>query len=158
MIQLDMEFDLVSEIPLDDNPSEQPLGRDPRFSWKADGTFFAVNIPTDKGRKCHTRDHMLGMFRSPSPSEPDPNGLVQSVSEKSRPEMGAPVAWQPSGGLIAGCDFITRENTKVNRVIFWEKNSLRHLEFELPSSVHQIVDLKWVDSEILLVDLILSNS
>lgn len=35
---------------------------------------------TDKGRKCHTRDNMLGIFRSPSKSDPEPEGLVQSVS------------------------------------------------------------------------------
>lgn len=100
---------------------------DPRFSWKADGSFFAINIMTDKGRKCHTRDHMLGIFRSPSLSDPDPQGLVQSVSEKSRDNMGPLVSWQPSGGLIAGVDFINKGGKKINRVIFWEKNGLRHL-------------------------------
>lgn len=52
----------------------------PKFSWKADGSFFAINIMTDRGRKCHTRDHMLGIFRSPSRSDLESEGLVQSVS------------------------------------------------------------------------------
>lgn len=69
IIQLDMEFDLVREVPLDDNPTEKVDSFDPRFSWKADGSFFALNILTDKGRKCHTRDNMLGIFRSPSKSD-----------------------------------------------------------------------------------------
>lgn len=41
--------------------------------------------------------------------------------------MGHCCAWQPSGGIIAGNDFINSNGKKVNRVIFWEKNSLRHL-------------------------------
>lgn len=41
--------------------------------------------------------------------------------------MGSLVSWQPSGGLIAGTDFIIKEGKKMNRVIFWEKNGLRHL-------------------------------
>lgn len=43
--------------------------------------------------------------------------------------MGSYVAWQPNGGIIAGTDFINKSGKKVNRVIFWEKNGLRHLEF-----------------------------
>lgn len=37
------------------------------------------------------------------------------------------VAWQPSGGIIAGSDFINKDGKKINRVIFWQKNGLRHL-------------------------------
>jgi len=70
LIQLDMEFDLVKEVPLDDHPTEKVDSYCPRFSWKADGSFFAINILTDKGRKCHTRDLMLNIFRSPSASDP----------------------------------------------------------------------------------------
>ena len=42
---------------------------DPRFTWKQDGTFLACNLQTDKGRKCHTRDNLLGLFRSPAKSD-----------------------------------------------------------------------------------------
>lgn len=132
LIQLDMEFDMVKEVPLDDHQTEKAEGYKPRFSWKADGSFFAINIQTDIGRKCHTRDEMMGIFRSPSLSDPDPEGLVQSVSEKSRANMNQLVSWQPSGGIVAGSDFINLEGKKINRVIFWEKNTLRHLEFNLP--------------------------
>ena len=54
---------------------EEPANTDkcdsynPRFTWKQDGTFLATNIQTDKGRKCHTRDSMLGLFRSPARSD-----------------------------------------------------------------------------------------
>lgn len=70
---------------------------------------------------------MLGIFRSPSQSDVDAQGLVQSVSEKSRLNMTNLVAWQPSAGIIAGADFINKAGKKINRVIFWEKNGLRHL-------------------------------
>lgn len=122
-----MEFDLIKEVPLDDSESEECESIKPTFSWKADGSFFAINFQTNKGRKCHTRDHMLGIFRSPSKSDPNEDGLVQSVSEKSRSQMNSIVAWQPAAGIIAGSDFIVKDGNKINRVIFWEKNGLRHL-------------------------------
>lgn len=37
------------------------------------------------------------------------------------------MAWQPNGGIIAGADYVEREGVRVYRVIFWEKNGLRHL-------------------------------
>lgn len=37
------------------------------------------------------------------------------------------VAWQPSAGIIAGADYVNKGGKKINRVIFWEKNGLRHL-------------------------------
>ncbi len=70
LIQLDMQFDLVKEVPLDDHHQQKVDSYDARFSWKADGSFFAINVMTDKGRKCHTRDNMLNIFRSPSLSDP----------------------------------------------------------------------------------------
>lgn len=66
---------------------------------------------------------MMNPFVSPSKSDPDPKGLVQSVAEKGRKNMGSSVAWQPSGGIIAGTDEVDGKQ----RVIFWEKNGLRHL-------------------------------
>ena len=106
LIQLDMEYDLVKEVPLDDHLEEKADAFEPQFTWKSDGSFFAINIQTNKGRKCHTRDSMMGIFRSPSLSDPDPEGLVQSVSEKSRENMSRLASWQPSGGIIAGSDYI----------------------------------------------------
>lgn len=57
--------------------------------------------------------------------------------------MGAHVSWQPSGGLIAGTDYINKQGKKTNRVIFWEKNGLRHLQFELPPHITDILGIKW---------------
>jgi hypothetical protein len=65
-----------------------------------------LNVEVKDGRKATTRDNMLGVFISPAKSDPDSIGLVQSVSEKGRTNMSHLVAWQPSGGIIAGSDFI----------------------------------------------------
>ena len=49
------------------------------------------------------------------------------------------VSWQPSGGIIAGVDYSTKEEKKAFRIIFWEKNGLRHLEFNLPSNTLEVL-------------------
>ena len=70
---------------------------------------------------------MMSTFISPSKSDPEEDGLVQSVSEKGRKNMSGLVAWQPSGSMVAGVDHIQKGEKKQYRVIFWEKNGLRHL-------------------------------
>ena len=91
-------------------------------------------------------------FISPSKSDPNEDGLVQSVSEKGRKNMGKLVAWQPNASIVAGTDVILENGQKRHRVIFWEKNGLRHLEFNLPASVKSIDQLFWsTDSSLLYI-------
>ena len=67
--------------------------------------------------------------------------------------MSPLVAWQPMTNIIAGSDYINRDGKKINRVIFWEKNGLRHLEFEIKDNITDILNLVWTaDSKILLVE------
>lgn len=149
LIELNGEFDLVNETPLDD-AGEQGQAVRSNISWKADGKFFTVNYQVGEGRKCLTRDVALIVFKSPSKSDPDEKGLVQSVSD-APVKMGELCAWQPLAGLIAGYD---RKGPKDSfRVIFWEKNGLRHLEFEMPAFVEAVNALTWsIDSELLYVE------
>lgn len=123
-----------------------------QFSWRADGDFFVLNYQTVNGHKSLTKDVMMVTFVSASKSDPIEDGLVQSVSEKGRVKMSHLVAWQPSGSIVAGGDFVIQKEEKVQRVIFWEKNGLRHREFELPKTVVEILQLFWsADSSILYV-------
>lgn len=73
--------------------------------------------------------------------------------------MSQLVSWQPSGGIIAGADYFMKGEEKVHRIIFWEKNTLRHLDFKLPHNVMNVVDLRWSpDSQILLVEVLLKDN
>ena len=149
LIQLNTDYDLVNEIPLD--AEEPPIAGPVHFTWRNDASHFSVNYPTQLGRKAITHDHMMAPFISPAKSDPTPDGLVQSVSEKGKKEMEGVLAWQPSGACIAGVDSIVRGQEKVKRIIFWEKNGLRHLEFELPP-IDSVKELLWsTDSSVLLV-------
>ena len=124
------------------------------FSWRTDGNYFIINYETPQGHKAVTKDLMMGTFISPSKSDPNEDGLVQSVSEKGRKKMSGLVAWQPSGSMVAGVDYVQEgeEGKKKYRVIFWEKNGLRHLEFNLPETVVEVQQLLWsADSTILYV-------
>jgi elongator complex protein 1 len=133
LIQLNKEFDLVSEIPLDE--AEEVLATQPHFSWRADASHFVINYETVNGHKALTKDQMMGTFISPARSDPKEDGLVQSVSERGKKQMLGLVSWQPSGSVIAGVDCQLKAGQKQHRVIFWEKNGLRHLEFNLPTDV-----------------------
>lgn len=115
LIQLNDEFDLVKEIPLDDGEFEGKA-QNCHISWKSDGKFFCVNYEVPGGRKCLVRDTMLNVFKSPAKSDKDEKGLVQSVSEGAK-NMGELVSWMPSGGIIAGYD--NRGDKGAFRVIFW---------------------------------------
>lgn len=64
--------------------------------------------------------------------------------------MTSLVSWQPSAGIIAGADYINKAGKKINRVIFWEKNGLRHLEFELPNLVTDVLNLTWSPDSLVL--------
>ncbi|XP_048252379.1 elongator complex protein 1-like isoform X2 [Haliotis rufescens] len=92
----------------------------PRISWRGDGQFFVVSSisPDTGGRQLHvwTRD-----CSHHSSSEPV-DGLEQ------------PLAWRPSGGLVA-CSHM-RPNK--HDVVFFEKNGLRHGEFTLPFPVNTV--------------------
>ncbi len=72
-----------------------------------------------KGHKAVTKDIMMVTFISPSKSDPNEDGLVQSVSEKGRENMGGLAAYQPSGSIVAGTDSIIEGGNIVHRVIFW---------------------------------------
>ena len=122
------------------------------FSWRADGSYFILNYETKKGQKAVTKDIMMTTFISPSKSDPEEDGFVQSVSEKGRKQMGKFVAWQPNASIVAGTDFIMEAGNRIFRVIFWEKNGLRHLQFNLPTSVTNVSQLFWsADSSTLYV-------
>jgi elongator complex protein 1 len=78
---------------------------------------------------------MMNTFISPARSDPKEDGLVQSVSERGKRGMSGLVSWQPSGSIIAGVNFQAKGADKLWQVIFWEKNGLRHLEFNLQPNV-----------------------
>jgi elongator complex protein 1 len=78
---------------------------------------------------------MMNTFISPARGDPKEDGLVQSVSEKGKQSMFGLVSWQPSGSVIAGVDYQLKGTDRQYRIIFWEKNGLRHLEFNLQQNV-----------------------
>ena len=77
-----------------------------QFSWRPDGNFFVLNYRTVNGNKAVTKDIMMNTHTSPAKSDPNADGLVQSVSEKGKKAMSGLVSWQPSGSIIAGADFV----------------------------------------------------
>jgi elongator complex protein 1 len=92
-------------------PSQFEYGRT-AISWRGDGAYFAVNSLQKGSRRAirvYTRDAVLE-----SVSEPV-DGLEGTVS------------WRPAGNLIAG---IQRWNG-MTRVVFFERNGLRHGDFTL---------------------------
>jgi hypothetical protein len=84
------------------------LNTEAHFSWRPDGNFFIINYKTIHGNKAVTKDIMMNTFISPAKSDPNADGLVQSVSEKGKKAMSALVAWQPSGSIVAGSDLVEK--------------------------------------------------
>jgi len=95
------------------------INSEAQFSWRPDGNFFILNYKTVNGYKAVTKDIMMNTFISPAKSDPNSDGLVQSVSERGKQTMSGLAAWQPSGSIIAGVDYIQKGQIKTNRVILW---------------------------------------
>lgn len=117
------------------------------ISWRGDCQFFSIscieNIDVDKRRRVirvYSRD-----------------GDLISVSEPVDGQEHT-LSWKPQGSLIASTQrrFEPEINDKVLDVIFFEKNGLRHGEFDsrIDANSGSIIKIDWSsNSEILLLQL-----
>ncbi|KAG7091295.1 hypothetical protein E1B28_010341 [Marasmius oreades] len=97
----------------------------PRISWRGDGTYFVVSSTTSQHSSLPHR--ILRVY--------DRQGALQSSSENV-PGLEHSLAWRPSGNLIASTQRFGFEGGGAGRagrhdVVFFERNGLRHGEFEL---------------------------
>jgi len=123
-------------IPADQTSSTPDDDHAPRISWRGDGAHFAVSSLdlSTKGSSNATRRVVRTYSRQAE---------LQSTSE---PVVGLEhaLAWRPSGELIASTQrFGTFEGAGEGRegrhdVVFFERNGLRHGEFELREGAGKI--------------------
>ncbi|PHH55752.1 Elongator complex protein 1 [Ceratocystis fimbriata CBS 114723] len=103
------------------------------ITWHGDATCVAINAVVDGSRRAirvYTRDGMLDGVSEPV------DGLESALS------------WRPSGNLIAG---VQRTGQDI-KVVFFERNGLRHGDFMLRDCTAQNVRLHWnCDSTVLAV-------
>ncbi|KAL9635098.1 MAG: hypothetical protein Q9164_003682 [Protoblastenia rupestris] len=109
------------------------------ITWRGDGSYLAVNSVEEGIRR------VIRVFSR--------EGALDSVSEPVDNLVGA-LNWRPAGNIIAGVQRL--EN--VVRVVFFERNGLRHGQFDLRltkkemSSWATSISLKWnVDSSVLAI-------
>ncbi|RMZ88339.1 hypothetical protein DV736_g4424, partial [Chaetothyriales sp. CBS 134916] len=119
-------------------PSSQEDGR-VSLSWRGDGTYFAVNSVVPGHRR------VIRVF--------DREAKLDSASEPVN-GLEAALSWRPYGNLIAA----TKRSTEKVEVVFFERNGLRHGEFDLRLSVNDMqtwasnISLAWnSDSTVLAV-------
>ncbi|XP_034486416.1 putative elongator complex protein 1 [Drosophila innubila] len=109
------------------------LPQDVCIAWRGDGAFFAVSyVASNVGRTFNVYDN---------------EGKLQHMAEKWN-GMQSALTWRPSGNWIAVPQIFSNKST----VSLFEKNGLRHREFELPFDLQteSIVKLQWSsDSDIL---------
>ena len=107
------------------------------ISWRGDGAYLAVNsIEGRRAIRVYSRE-----------------GVLDSVSEPLDYLVGA-LSWRPAGNLIAGIQRLE----DVIKVVFFERNGLRHGQFDLRISKDALsswgsdIGLSWnVDSSVLAV-------
>lgn len=109
------------------------------ISWRGDGSFLAVNSIEAGSRR------VIRVYSR--------EGDLDSVSEPTDGLVGA-LSWRSAGNLLAGI----QHGWNGVRVIFFERNGLRHGQFDLRLSKADMVDwasdisLNWnVDSSVLAV-------
>lgn len=109
------------------------------ISWRGDGAYFAVNNVEQERRR------MIRVYSR--------EGQLDSVSEPVDGLEGA-LSWRPSGNLVAG---IRRLSERIE-VVFFERNGLRHGQFDLRFNPQELraletpLTLRWnSDSNVLAV-------
>lgn len=109
------------------------------ISWRGDGAYFAITKVEEQRRR------MIRVYSR--------EGQLDSVSEPVDGLEGA-LSWRPSGNLIAS---IRRSADKLE-VVFFERNGLRHGQFDLRLTSEELdalkspLTLKWnSDSSVLAV-------
>ncbi|XP_071449948.1 elongator complex protein 1 [Hetaerina americana] len=108
----------------------------PRISWRGDGELLVISMVNS-----HSRCRQLRIFNR--------EGSLQCTSEDVD-GLEPPVSWKPSGALIASVQRLPNKYM----VVFFEKNGLRHGEFNLPFGPNEVLvkDLSWnADSTLLAV-------
>ncbi|XP_043500282.1 putative elongator complex protein 1 isoform X1 [Polistes fuscatus] len=124
---------IVQPVEINKNNFDDGL---PRITWRGDGSMFAVSfIGKEKG---------IRQFKVFSRE-----GILQYTSELLD-NMEEPLAWKPSGNLIATTQILINKHV----VSFFEKNGLKHREFLLPfeTKTVSVKEIFWSpDSDILTI-------
>jgi elongator complex protein 1 len=109
------------------------------ISWRGDGAYFAVSRVEEERRR------IIRMYSR--------EGQLDSVSEPVDGLEGA-LSWRPSGNLIAS----TRRTEDKIEIVFFERNGLRHGQFDLRFTSEELaalttpLTLRWnSDSNVLAV-------
>ncbi|ESK87867.1 pol ii transcription elongation factor [Moniliophthora roreri MCA 2997] len=110
-----------TNVAVGSSPDDDTL---PRISWRGDGAYFVVSTTTQNSTLAH---RVLRVY--------DRQGVLQSTSE-GVPGLEHTLSWRPSGNLIAGTQRFGFEGGGAGRagrhdLVFFERNGLRHGEFEL---------------------------
>lgn len=113
--------------------------KDDTISWRGDGAYVAVNSIESESRR------VIRVYSR--------EGILDSVSEPVDGLIGA-LSWRPAGNLLAGVQLLDDHA----KVVFFERNGLRHGQFDLRLNRHEIQDwashisLRWnVDSSSLAI-------
>jgi elongator complex protein 1 len=108
------------------------------ISWRGDGAYVAVNTVEEGKRR------MIRVYSR--------EGTLDSVSEPVD-FLESALSWRPVGNIIAG----VRRSENTAEIVFFERNGLRHGEFNLRLAREELeeigpIDLHWnVDSTVLAV-------
>lgn len=109
------------------------------ISWRGDGAYFALSKVEEERRR------MIRVYSR--------EGQLDSVSEPVDGLEGA-LSWRPSGNLIAS----VRRTSEKAEVVFFERNGLRHGQFDLRFTAQELevlitpLTLSWnSDSNVLAV-------
>jgi len=114
------------------------------ISWRGDGQYVAMNSILES----EPQRRIVRMYSR--------EGVLESVSEPVNSLEGA-LSWKPSGQLIAG---VQRRSDRGIDVVFFERNGLRHGEFDLRLTKEEAemlgghIRLSWnIDSSVLAVSM-----
>ena len=126
LVAMSSDFDIITEVPAAPTEEKEKVGKieSIKMSWRGDAKFFVTNSIEEGGESV-----MRVWERSCS----------LSATSRGNKGMSGNVCWMPSGSIIASSQL-----THVHQIIFFEKNGLRHYEFDLREKEPvQVLDIQW---------------
>ncbi|PJF19111.1 Elongator complex protein 1 [Paramicrosporidium saccamoebae] len=116
----------AQQVAIKEALTEEDDGK-PRLSWRNDSAFFSCSLVVEGIHGMHRQIVVV-----------DREGTITSIKEPIA-GLGHALSWRRDGSLISA----SQRSSGMNKIVFFERNGLKHGEFTLYEHGCSVQDLSW---------------